>query len=82
MTNCYTDWAPSIHHNKWGIKQDHGLVRSTWKWRLREIETPNGVDYSALAIPSGDYARRFNEEFTKYFTESKSDDVIVPPECI
>ena len=28
-------WAPSIHRDQHGEKNDHGLVESTWKWRIR-----------------------------------------------
>ena len=66
VTNCKSDWSPSIHRSKWGIREDHALVCSTWKWRLRSIDPPSGVDYSALAISTETYASRFNDEFARY----------------
>ena len=69
VTNCSTDWSPSIHRSRWGIREDHALVKCTWKWRLRQINDPTGVDYSALAIPGAQYASRFNDEFEKHFAE-------------
>ena len=34
---------------------------------MRVTEIPDRVDYSALAIPGGEYAKNFDDEFTKYF---------------
>ena len=30
VTSCCSDWAPSIHRSRWGQKEDHALVKSTW----------------------------------------------------
>ena len=80
VTECRSDWAPSIQRSKWGIKEDHALVRCTWKWRLRNVDPTAGADYSALAIPNTDYAAKFDKEFRRYYLEAE--DFIVPPACI
>ena len=79
ITDCRSDWAPSIQRSKWGLKEDHAMVRSTWKWRLRKVEPTTGVDFSALALPTANYAMRFDNEFTKQY--SNAEDTLVDPAC-
>ena len=38
-----------------------------------------GVDYSALALPTANYAERFNNEFVKHYSEAE--DTTVDPAC-
>ena len=53
ITNCFTDWNPSIHRSKWSIKQDHCLLACTWNWKVRTLDIPDRVDYSQLTTHNG-----------------------------
>ena len=38
--------------------------------RLRNIDPPTGVDYSALSIPTETHVSKFEDEFKKHYSES------------
>ena len=39
-------WAPSMHRDLHGEKNDHGLVASKWKWRIRSPKAKTSKDFS------------------------------------
>ena len=48
MTQCRVRWAPSIHRDRHGEKNDHALVESLWTWRIKTVKQPPAKDFQAL----------------------------------
>ena len=48
IQNCRTRWAPSIHRDLHGEKNDHALLECVWKWRIRNVKTRARKDFSCL----------------------------------
>ena len=71
VIDCKTDWKPSIHRSKWGIKQDHALLSCKWKWKVRTLDVPDRLDYSELArkpdpnMATPSTAQIFNTNFVR-----------------
>jgi len=68
---CKVSWAPSIHRNLYGEKDDHGLLASTWKWRIRTIKPKKVKDFSAFnnATSNPDILATFNKTVKQKLTE-------------
>ena len=54
VRKCAVDWAPSRHRNLHGDKDDHGLLASTWRWRIRSVKQTLAKDFSALMVTTLD----------------------------
>ena len=54
IQQCKPLWGPSIHRDRHGFKNDHALVKCTWKWRLRFKKTKPVKDVSCL------YEKKYN----------------------
>ena len=48
VQGCTVKWAPSIHRDSHGEKNDHELVESVWKWRIRSPKPEAAKDFSVL----------------------------------
>ena len=48
VTSCSVSWAPSIHRNLHGEKDDHALLHTKWKWRIHSPKTRIVKDFTAL----------------------------------
>ena len=46
MENCYVKWGTSLH--RFGKKFDHGLLSTTWSWRIRTEKTTPPPDYKLM----------------------------------
>ena len=44
-------WAPSKHRSLHGDREDHGMVASTWKWKIRSVKPQPKKDFSVLKQP-------------------------------
>ena len=49
ISNCRVRWGPSIHRDIHGNKNDHGLVESTWRWRIRSVQPVPAKDFGVLS---------------------------------
>ena len=48
VRKCSVNWAPSRHRNLHGDKDDHGLLASTWTWRIRCVKQTSIKDFGKL----------------------------------
>ena len=54
VQQCRPHWGPSIHRDLHGFKNDHALVKCTWKWRLRIRKKKPAKDFSCLYVQETD----------------------------
>ena len=48
VLSCKVRWAPAIHRNIHGEKDDHTLLESVWKWRIRNAKEIPTKDFDKL----------------------------------
>ena len=54
VLNCRPKWGPAKHRDIHGDANDHALVQSEWKWRLRSVKSKKIRDFSQLYVNTED----------------------------
>ena len=71
VTSCKVRWAPAIHRNTHGEKDDHGLLESVWKWRIRNVKQAPAKDFSKLtAVLKDENGKEICNETLEAFDEA------------
>ena len=68
VRQCAVRWAPAKHRNLHGDKDDHGLLASTWKWRIRTAKISPTKDFNKLSS-SKDILSSFSKAVTAKLDE-------------
>ena len=73
VQSCTTKWAPSMHRDLHGEKNDHALVESKWKWRIRSPQPVLSKDFNVLLQHSLDDAgNRLHNRYLQDFSQTVS----------
>ena len=83
MRRCEVRWAPAKHRNLHGEKDDHGLLLSVWKWRIRCPKSKPVKDFSKLTETKTDSEGKQipNEvliEFDKAVSQEQAPRTVMP----
>ena len=54
VRNCKVKWRPSMHRDRHGHRNDHGLVECSWKWRIRATKRTTVKDFGGLYVQEVD----------------------------
>ena len=77
MQSSEVRWAPSMHRDLHGEKNDHGLVASKWKWRIRSPKAKTSKDFSVLTRKTYDEAgNQIKNKYLAAFSQTVREKVI------